>query len=82
MNSEHRRRKPVKRSHREAVGAAIVNSELLGKVVQRIETVAGVKAFLILTMTALNLAVVSRGVRANELMSNAQLGGSSLKQSR
>ena len=82
MNSEHRRRKPVKRSHREAVGAAVVNSELLGKVVQRIKTMAGVKAFLILTMTTLHLAVVSRRVRTNELMSNAQLGSSGLKQSR
>ena len=43
---------------------------------------AGVEAFLVLTMTALHLAVVSRSVRADELMSNAQLGSSGLKQSR
>ena len=45
-----------------------MDGELLCEVVQRIKGVARVKALLILTVAALDLAVVPRGIRANELM--------------
>ena len=82
LDSEFVRRKPEKGPHREVVGAAVVDSELPGEVIEGVKAMAGVEAFLVLTMTALHLAVVSRSVRADELMSNAQLGSSGLKQSR
>ena len=47
LDSEVVGRKPVKGSHREVVGAAIENGELLGKVGQRKEGMAGIKAFLV-----------------------------------
>ena len=66
LDGKLKRRKPTKGSHREVVGAAIVDGELLCKVVWRVEAVAGVKTFLILAAAALDLAVVARGIRANE----------------
>ena len=41
---------------------------------------AGIKPFLILTVAALDLAVVSRRIGTNQLVANAQLGGGFLKQ--
>ena len=41
---------------------------------------AGVEAFLVLAMAALDFAVMARGIRTNELMPNAQLGSCLLKQ--
>ena len=58
-----------------------MNSKLHGKVVQRIKVMAGVKAFLILTMTVFHLAIVPWSVRADELVPDTQLGSSGLKQS-
>ena len=43
---------------------------------------AGIKTLLILAVTALDLAVVTRGIRANALVANAQLSGSLFKQRR
>ena len=40
---------------------------------------AGIKAFLVLTMAALDLAVMSWGVGADELVADAQPGGSFFK---
>ena len=41
---------------------------------------AGIEAFLILTMAALHLAVVARRVGPDQLVTDAQLGGSFLEQ--
>ena len=47
---------------REVVGAAVVSSELLGEVIEGVETVTGVKALLVLAVAARHLAVVARRV--------------------
>ena len=59
-----------------------MNGKLLCEIIQRIESVAGVKTFLILAVAALDLAVAARGIRTNELVPNAQLSGSLFKQRR
>ena len=68
--------------HGEVVGAAVVDRKLLCEIVQRIECVAGIEAFLVLAVAALHLTVVPRGIRANQLMPDAQLSSRPLKQSR
>ena len=82
LDSEFIRRKPTKRSHGEVVGAAVVDSKLHCKVIQREKAAAGVKAFLILAVAALHFAVVARRIGADELVADTQLGGGGLKQSR
>ena len=82
LDSEFIRRKPTKRSHGEVVGAAVVGSELSGKVIQGEKAAAGVKAFLILAVAALHFTVVSRRIGPDELVADTQLCGGGLKQSR
>ena len=53
-------REPVERAHLSVIGAGVVNSELMSKVVEGEETVGVIKALLILTMAAFDLAVVPR----------------------
>ena len=57
--------------HGEVVGAAVVESELFCKVIKRIETVAGVKAFLVLSVAAFNFAVVTWSIGTDKLVSDA-----------
>ena len=59
-----------------------MDRKLLCEIVQRIEGVAGIETFLVLTVAALHLTVVPRGIWANQLMPDAQLSGRPLKQSR
>ena len=59
-----------------------MDRKLLCEIVQRIECVAGIETFLVLTVAALHLTVVPRGIRANQLMPDAQLSSRPLKQSR
>ena len=59
-----------------------MDRKLLCEIVQRIERVAGIEAFLVLTVAALHLTVVPRSIRANQLMPDAQLSSRPLKQSR
>ena len=59
-----------------------MDSELLGEVIEGVETVTGVKALLVLPVAALHLAVVARRIGPDELVVDTQLGGSGLKQSR
>ena len=59
-----------------------MDRKLLCEIVQRIECVAGIEALLVLTVAALHLTVVPRGIRANQLMPDAQLSSRPLKQSR
>ena len=63
LDSEFVRRKPTKRSHGEVVGAAVVDSELSGEVIQGVKAVAGVKPFLVLPVAALHFAIVTWGIR-------------------
>ena len=57
-----------------------MDSELPGEVIQGIKAMAGVKAFLVLPVAALHLAVVTRCIGTNQLVANARAGGSFLKQ--
>ena len=45
----------------EVVGAVVVDSELLGEVVQGVKAVGGIETFLVLPVAALYLAVVAGG---------------------
>ena len=65
----------MKGPHGEVVGAAVVDRKLLCEIVQRIECVAGIEAFLILAVAALDLAVVARRVRTDQFMPDIQFGG-------
>ena len=57
-----------------------MDSELLCEIVQRIECVAGIETFLVLTVAALHFAVVPRRIWTNELMPNTKFGSRPLKQ--
>ena len=72
----------MERSHGEVVGAAVMDSELLCKVVQRIERMAGIEALLVLAVAALHFAVVPRRIWTNQLMPNTKFGSRPLKQRR
>ena len=72
--------KPMEGSHRKVVGTGMMNGELLFKVIQRVEVVARIEALLILTVAALDFAVVPRRIRADQLVPDAQLGGCLFKQ--
>lgn len=73
------RRKPIKRPHGEIVGAAVVNRKLVCKIVERVETVAGVKTLLVLTVATFDLAVMPWGIRANQFVPDPQLSSGLLK---
>ena len=73
---------PCEGPHGKVIGAAVMDGELLIKIVQRIKTVAGIEAFLVLPVAALHLAVVARRVGTDELVADPQLGGCGLKQGR
>ena len=67
-------------SHRKVVGSGIVDDELLCKVIQRVEFVARIEALLILTVAALDFAVVPWRIRADQLVLDAQFGSRLFKQ--
>ena len=73
LDSEFIRRKPAKRPHGEVVGAAVVDSELHCKVIQRVKAAAGVEALLILAVAALHFTVVAWSIGADELVTDPQL---------
>ena len=60
----------------------MMNGELLCKVIQRVKVVARIETFLILTVAALDFAIVPRRIRADQLVPDAQLGGCLFKQRR
>ena len=59
-----------------------MDGELFREVIQRVKRVAGIETLLILAVAALDLAVVARGIRADQLVPDAQLGRSPFKQRR
>ena len=73
------RRSPSERSHRAGVAATLVGSELPTKVGERVEAVVGVEAFLVFTVTAFDLAVMTGCIGPNKLVENANLGGCMLE---
>ena len=79
MDSELKRRKPAKRPHGKVVRAAVMDSKLLGKVIERVKAVARVKTFLILPVATLHLTIVARCVGADELVSDSQFSGRNFK---
>ena len=58
-----------------------MDSELPGEVIQGVKAAAGIKALLILAVTALHFTVVARRIGSDELVADPQLGGSRLKES-
>ena len=82
LDSELNGRKPVERPHGKVVGTAVMDSKLLFEVCKRIETAAGIETFLVFPVAALYLAIVSRGVRPDELMTDAKLLRGRLEQGR
>ena len=57
-----------------------MDGELFREVVQGVKAVAGIEAFLVLTVATLHLAVVAWGVRADELVADAQFSGGGLEE--
>lgn len=71
---------PVERSHGEIVILSLSDSQLLLKISKGIKGVAGIEFLVVLSMAAFNFTVVPRGIRPNQLMPNAKLFQSSLKE--
>ena len=61
----------MKRTHRTVVGATLVGSELPTKVGERVETVRVVEEFLVFSVAALDLAIVTRRIRTDQLVADA-----------
>ena len=59
-----------------------MEGELFFEVIQGKEGMGGIEPFLILPVTALDLAIVSRGVGANQFMPDAQVLSSLFKKGR
>ena len=77
---EVRRRKPIKRAHREIVGATIVENKLVGEIFKGKERVERVETLLILSVAAFNLAIVAGSIGTDKLVTNTELRGSVFKQ--
>ena len=58
-----------------------MDSKLFCEVIERVKAVAGVEAFLVLSVAAFYLAVVAGRVGADELVADAQFGGGSFEES-
>ena len=69
------RRKPVQGLHGSRVGSTESSGELSVKVVEGEETAVCIEELLILTMGALDLAVVPWSVGTNEFVANAKFIG-------
>ena len=80
LDKELERRKPAKRPHRKVVGAAVMDSKLLVKVIKREKAVTGIKALLVLPVAAFRLAIVAGCVGTDELVADTQLSGSGFKE--
>ena len=81
-SKEFSRREKVQRPHRAIIGSSLVRSELRTKIGERIKSVRVVEAFLILSVTSLNLAVVPRSVGTNKLVPYPKLFRGKLKSRR
>ncbi len=79
-SKELTRRKPAKRAHREVVGAILVYSELYTKILEGKEAVSVVESLLVFPVAALNFAVVTGSIGFNELVADAKVCSSLLKE--
>ena len=70
---------PVERSHGEIVILPSSDRQLLLKISKGIKGVTGIEFLIVLSMATLNLTVVPRGIRLNQLMPDAKLFQSNLK---
>lgn len=52
----------VEGPHGEVVGTVVVDSKLLGEVVQEVKAVGGIETFLVLPVAAFHFAVVAWGI--------------------
>ena len=69
----------MKRPHRKVVGTAVMDGKLFLEIIKRKEGMAGIKAFLILTMAALHISIVAWCIRADQPVADAQLSSGFLK---
>ena len=74
------RRAPVERAHGKAIVLTLPDGELFLKVRKRIGAVRGVEFFVVLTVAALVLAIVPRSKWADELVCDAEIQKSFLKE--
>ena len=82
MDSELCGRKPEERPHGEVVGAAVVDGKLFCEVLQGIKAVAGIKAYLIFSVAAFYLAIVSGRIGPNQFVADAKFCSRCFKESR
>lgn len=61
---------PVKRTHRKVIVISVMNSKLLFKIIKRIKPMKSIEIFIIFSVRTLNLAIMTRSIRRNELMLN------------
>jgi len=82
LGSEIKGRKPAERPHREVIGAAVMESKLFCEALKREEGMAGVEAFLVLPVAAFHLTIVPGRARTDQLVADAEAGGSAIKKGR
>ena len=68
-------RKPVEGPHRQVIRAAVINSELFLKALQREKGVKRIKAFLVFPVTAFHLAIMSGCVRTERYIETGGVPG-------
>ena len=68
LDRELDRGKPGQRSHGKVIRAAVKESKLLCKVIQRVESMAGIRALPVFAVAAHDLAVMPRGVGMDHLV--------------
>ena len=66
------RRAPVERSHREIIILCLADSELFGKILERIKGVAGIEFFIVFSTTASHLAIMPGREWTNFLMQDSK----------
>lgn len=82
LDKELNRGKVIEWPHRQAVGAAVVDSKLFCKVCQGVKGMGIVKAFLVLPVAPLNLPVMPWGIWADQLVPNPQFRSRPFKHGR
>ena len=71
---------PVERSHGEIVILSLPDGELLGKIIEEIESVAGIELFIVFSVAAFHLAIMPQCKGANLLVPDAELRQCLLKE--
>ena len=72
LDRELKRRKPTQRPHGKVVGAVVMDGKLLGEVLEGVKAVGRIEAFLVFSVAALYFAIMPRGVRPDELVTDAK----------